>query len=288
VRGHFQPENNVEISTSGKLGGAGRGAAQGAIEGLDAAFEANDPFVSIVLAPVLAVGGAIVGSAIGAVESEPAAIAQEAAPIIKVAANTAALQVLFQDQVVDDLNKFTNETVISVSEFGPNTPGQDIEYRNRLDPTVDTVLEITILEATSFTNNWGKEYALVLNASARLIRLDEGVAIFNNKYIFISDFRSLQSWAADNGEPVYSTYNSGIQTLSGRILRDALPTYLKLNKEIGTYCPNAELGHSDAQKKIGDLYYEGLPGLKKDYIQAYVWYSLVKTNGDLSGAPRAC
>ena len=61
---------------------------------------------------------------------------------------------------------------------------------------------------------------------------------------------------------------------------------MKLNKEIGTYCPNAELGHSDAQKKIGDLYYEGLPGLKKNYIQAYVWYSLAKTNGDLSGAPR--
>jgi hypothetical protein len=48
----------------------------------------------------------------------------------------------------------------------------------------------------------------------------------------------------------------------------------KLNKEIGTYCPNADLGHADAQKHIGDLYYLGTHGIKRDLILAYVWYSL--------------
>jgi hypothetical protein len=49
---------------------------------------------------------------------------------------------------------------------------------------------------------------------------------------------------------------------------------LKLNKEIETYCKNADSGHTDAQKHIGDLYYLGTHGIKRDLILAYVWYSL--------------
>jgi TPR repeat protein len=46
------------------------------------------------------------------------------------------------------------------------------------------------------------------------------------------------------------------------------------------YCLNADLGHADAQKHIGDLYYHGLYGLNKDLTQAYVWYSLATNNGN--------
>lgn len=55
----------------------------------------------------------------------------------------------------------------------------------------------------------------------------------------------------------------------------------KFYKEIGMYCPNAELGHADAQKHIGDFYYFGAYGIKKDVIQAYVWYSLAAKAGDI-------
>lgn len=51
-----------------------------------------------------------------------------------------------------------------------------------------------------------------------------------------------------------------------------------LHKDIGAYCPNAELGHADAQAYIGDLYYLGAYGIEKDIIQAYVWYSLAAQN----------
>jgi len=53
-----------------------------------------------------------------------------------------------------------------------------------------------------------------------------------------------------------------------------------LNMEVATYCPNADLGHADAQKHIGDLYYHGSYGLEKDYVMAFVWYSLATNNGD--------
>jgi len=48
----------------------------------------------------------------------------------------------------------------------------------------------------------------------------------------------------------------------------------KLNNEIGTYCPRADMGDADAQKHIGDLFYHGIYGIKRDLILAYVWYSL--------------
>jgi hypothetical protein len=53
-----------------------------------------------------------------------------------------------------------------------------------------------------------------------------------------------------------------------------------LEKDIGTYCPNADLGHADAQTYVGDLYFLGAYDLRKNLIQAYVWYSLGARNGN--------
>jgi hypothetical protein len=63
-------------------------------------------------------------------------------------------------------------------------------------------------------------------------------------------------------------------------------TAWNLHKDIGAYCPNAELGHADAQVYIGDLYYLGAYGVGKDIIQAYVWYSLASENGGSYAADR--
>jgi hypothetical protein len=58
----------------------------------------------------------------------------------------------------------------------------------------------------------------------------------------------------------------------------------KLNKEFRTYCPNADLGHADAQKHLADIYYHGLYGRKVDAVRAWVWYSLAIQNGDTQAA----
>jgi hypothetical protein len=52
-----------------------------------------------------------------------------------------------------------------------------------------------------------------------------------------------------------------------------------LNKDIKEYCPRAESGDAAAQTYIGDLFYLGSYGLKKNLIQAYVWYSLAANRG---------
>jgi len=53
-----------------------------------------------------------------------------------------------------------------------------------------------------------------------------------------------------------------------------------ITKEAGIYCPNADLGHDDAQAYIGDLYYLGAYSLDKNLTQAYVWYSLAAKKGN--------
>lgn len=50
----------------------------------------------------------------------------------------------------------------------------------------------------------------------------------------------------------------------------------KLNKEVGTYCPRADAGDADAQKHIGDLFYYGSHGIRRDPVLAYVWYRLAE------------
>jgi hypothetical protein len=51
-------------------------------------------------------------------------------------------------------------------------------------------------------------------------------------------------------------------------------TAWRLDREVKTYCPNADAGDVNAQKYVGDFYSFGFFSLKKDLIRAYVWYSL--------------
>lgn len=57
-------------------------------------------------------------------------------------------------------------------------------------------------------------------------------------------------------------------------------TNRKLRVEVGAYCPNADLGYADAQKRIADIYFYGLYNVKQDFRQAYIWYSLAANGGD--------
>lgn len=52
------------------------------------------------------------------------------------------------------------------------------------------------------------------------------------------------------------------------------------DRAAGTYCPNADLGHADAQVHIGDIYYHGIYARKFDPVRAWVWYSLAAQGGD--------
>ena len=53
-----------------------------------------------------------------------------------------------------------------------------------------------------------------------------------------------------------------------------------LYKDIGAYCPNADLGDAAAQKHIADIYYFGAYNIDRDLLRAYVWYTLSANGGN--------
>jgi hypothetical protein len=57
-----------------------------------------------------------------------------------------------------------------------------------------------------------------------------------------------------------------------------------IGKEAGAYCPNADLGHADAQLHIGDIHYHGAYGQNVNPVRAWVWYSLAMQGGDAQAA----
>jgi outer membrane protein assembly factor BamE (lipoprotein component of BamABCDE complex) len=63
-----------------------------------------------------------------------------------------------------------------------------------------------------------------------------------------------------------------------------VPNSVDIDKQAGVYCPNADLGHADAQLHIGDIYSHGSYGQKVDPVRAWVWYSLAAQNGDAQAA----
>jgi TPR repeat protein len=68
--------------------------------------------------------------------------------------------------------------------------------------------------------------------------------------------------------------------IAQRLWEQSLKSEWNLKKEVGAFCPNADLGHTEAQKRIGDLYYLGLLGLERDLIRSYVWFSLADKGGN--------
>jgi hypothetical protein len=60
----------------------------------------------------------------------------------------------------------------------------------------------------------------------------------------------------------------------------SLPNTFGIQKDAGIYCPNADLGHPDAQLYIAKIYEYGAYEGQINLVRAWVWYSLAAQNGD--------
>ena len=102
-------------------------------------------------------------------------------------------------------------------------------------------------------------------------------------------------WVKDDGIKLRQGIDTGYDMLSKNIVArfyDACSawkfsdedTAWRFRNEVGTYCPNADLGHADAQKRIGDIYFTEFhthPNpVNNDLKRAYVWYRLSCEGGD--------
>jgi TPR repeat protein len=80
---------------------------------------------------------------------------------------------------------------------------------------------------------------------------------------------------------LYNTFSDMQQMCMGwRQMTGGRDTEWLFGRAAGAYCPNADLGHADAQIHIGDIYYRGIYDRKFDPVRAWVWYSLAAQGGD--------
>jgi TPR repeat protein len=111
--------------------------------------------------------------------------------------------------------------------------------------------------------------------------------------VFHGDCASNDDWTEDNGSKVIQGINAGYETLSEKIAyryfsgepawKFSTVTAQEFESEAGTYCPNADLGHPDAQKRVGDIlfseFYSQETPSNRDLKRAYVWYRLSYESG---------
>ena len=67
---------------------------------------------------------------------------------------------------------------------------------------------------------------------------------------------------------------------------DASSPGVNASREAGIYCPNADLGHADAQLHIAIIHDYGIFGKNANPVRAWVWYSLASRNGDEAAKTR--
>jgi hypothetical protein len=107
------------------------------------------------------------------------------------------------------------------------------------------------------------------------------------------DCESYNDWIKDGGRKVSEGIDAGYEKLSDLIVDRYFNEYpawelredtvRKFRQEAGIYCSNADLGHADVQKRIGDIYYSEFytysTPVNRDLKRAYVWYRLSYEGG---------
>ena len=72
---------------------------------------------------------------------------------------------------------------------------------------------------------------------------------------------------------------------SGDHPRGCIDEFYRPKPDTSPFCRNANSGHANAQKYIGDLYYFSYYNFfEKNLVSAYVWYSLAANNGHKGAA----
>jgi hypothetical protein len=273
----YPPEVSLHI-VSGRTGGAARGTGRGAAEGFFGALETGEP-IAILLSPLFALGGGVIGGVYGAAVSESGTVSRASGPVIEETIDRVALQSLLAETIAIDIEMLRGQRPSTLGSSGPASPDEHVDYVEFAGSEHDAILEIALDEIGSIYE-WGTPFALSVSAKARLVAVADGKELFKNDYRYVSDRHTLQQWSLNNAALARNTYLSALQWISREVVNDAFPQYWAYVKEIAAYCPNADLGQADAQLRIGAIHYHGAYGSKVDLVRAWVWFSLASGNGN--------
>src|SRR5437867_3832471 len=214
----YLPEADLKAPTSGKgMGaaqGAGRGAAGGSVPGLGIAgvgakcMGAGREVGLLICGPIFALGlgvaaagsavGGLVGAVHGAVTAESAAKIAAAGTELRNALVESKIQEALRDRVLEVARDRSRLTFVRLDDPGPTAPGEDVDYRPRVDDGADTILEVS-LRKLRFEGQGGVNppVALRVEARTRLIRASDGTELYAESVEYNGSSFTFTQWAAD-------------------------------------------------------------------------------------------
>ena len=171
----------------------------------------------IVLAPVGAIGGAVVG----AISSEPTQVVQEQETALRTTLVALNAQQELQEQVIQTVREQIDPSAGFVSEEGSMTPDESVSYRFLRTQGVDTILEVGVL-SFGLTGEKGinPSLALIMTARAKLIRSLSNTVLSDYTLECQSFNQSFSQWAASNAKAIREQYSQCLQRLSEKITEE--------------------------------------------------------------------
>lgn len=236
---HFAPSVVLEI-TRGKGDSAARAAANAALGTLEGGLQTRDGFgflLSVLLAPVIAVGGAVYGAVAG---DSAAEVHRLADPLDEVLYGR-ELQQLLKEALLQHTRR-TAQPIARSDLRGSGAEGRWQDYRGEVD--LDTVLEVGIREILlSDESVANTRVNLQVTGFARLVAVSDGGVVLEQDYLYRSIDRSLAEWSRNGGTRLRSELNAAFDQIAGRIADDYFLTLAELPPKLASLAATRPLPH---------------------------------------------
>ena len=240
VTAHFLPEPVFQLPAKGWLAGAGRGAANwsaagasaplsvsgGAPSGGGAAGNAAAGVVILGLAVAAGTIGGMAGSFAGAAKAEPAEKVNASENILQSAVSSLRIHESMRDRFIQLAQNQTRERFVVLLDEGPNSPEEKIDYTSLRDKGIDTVVEISVV-SFGLAGPWNVNPLLSfsLDSHVRVIRIYDGVVLYDTPLIFRGGEHTFSDWAINNGQPFHEELEVAFRALTENIVDELFLVY---------------------------------------------------------------
>lgn len=220
VAGVQQPEIKFEGFARGK----GEGAAKGAWDTFWSCAGAlgqggcSGDFCGAAIIIWLGVCGvsSAVGGVVGAAEATNADDVRSAQANMSAALKVTTIQESLRDQIASAAIA-NGANLTSISPQAARETAQTRDYRSLASEGVDTVLEATLTKAGTSGSGINDPLQAYMEAHIRLIRTADNNEVFSCDYTYRGERLKLSDWAANQGEQLLRSLNTGYERLGSHV-----------------------------------------------------------------------
>jgi hypothetical protein len=200
--------------------GAAAGAAFGALSGYNAWLnggECEGAFCGavILLLPVFVITGALVGGIVGADTGYSEDTLKEAETNARARLHSAYLQTQLIDHAIDYANHNLALQFIRMPSADPRIIYEKPNFAALSAEGFDHVFELELTRLSFGRSRFGSDTPyLKMEARARLVSVDTGAVLSDERYKFLTEQRPLEDWAANGAAMLTAGIENGLQKLA--------------------------------------------------------------------------